>query len=97
LETGVAHTRPEPMNAALIERHIEPHPDPVKHGPAWYRLKERGVPVYAVIGSLTPDRDNVDDVADAFGVSRDAVVAAIAYYDLHRSAIDARLSSRHAA
>ncbi|MGI8690900.1 MAG: hypothetical protein ACR2M3_20160 [Thermomicrobiales bacterium] len=77
----------------LIERHIEPHPDPVKEGDAWYRLKERGVPVYAIIGSMTPTFDNADDVADAFAVSREAMDAAIAYYQQHTEAIDARLAA----
>lgn len=81
---------------ALIARHIEPHPDPAKQDRAWYRLKERGVPVYAIIGSLTPDQDNVDDVADAFGVSREAVDAAIAYYARHKDAVDARLVTNRA-
>ncbi|HEV7214056.1 MAG TPA: hypothetical protein VGP33_02945 [Chloroflexota bacterium] len=82
---------------ALIARYIEPHPDPIKAGHAWYRLKERGVPVYAIIGSLTPTHDNDDDVADAFGVSREAVEAAIAYYGRHKTDIDNRMSSGHAA
>lgn len=82
---------------ALIEQHIEPHPDPVKVGHAWYRLRERGVPVYAIIGSLSPSLDNLDDVADAFGVSRPAVDAAVAYYRHHKAAIDARLAANHAA
>jgi len=64
----------------LIKRRIEPHSDSVKEGDAWYRLKERGVPVYAIIGSMTPTFDNADDVADAFAVSREAVDAAITYY-----------------
>ncbi len=76
---------------ALIARHREPHPDPVKAGTGWYRLKERGVPVYAVIGALTPAFDNIMDVTDAFGVSQIAVDAAIAYYQQHRAAIDDRL------
>lgn len=82
---------------ALIERHIEPHPDPVKQGYAWYRLKERGVPVYAIIGSMTPTFDNADDVADAFAVSRGAVDAALAYYRQHKAAIDSRLAANRAA
>ena len=81
----------------LITRHVEAHPDPVKEGYAWYRLKERGVPVYAVIGSLTPTWDNVDDVADAFGLSREAVEAALAYYQRHTAAIDTRLAANRAA
>ena len=82
---------------ALVERHIEPHPDPVKEGYAWYRLKERGVPVYAIIGSMTPTFDNADDVADAFAVSREAVDAAVAYYRQHKAAIDSRLAANRAA
>ncbi len=81
----------------LIERHIEPHPDPVKEGDAWYRLKERDVPVYAIIGSMTPTFDNADDVADAFAVSREAVEAALAYYRQHREAIDSRLAANRVA
>ena len=82
---------PQAGTNALIARHIEPHPDPVKEGHAWYRLKERGVPIYAIIGSMTPTHDNADDVADAFGVSREAVDAAVAYYERYREAIDSRL------
>lgn len=82
---------------ALIERHIEPHPDPVKAGYAWYRLKERGVPVYAIIGNMTRAFDNAEDVADAFSVSREAVDAALAYNRQHQSAIDSRLAANRAA
>jgi uncharacterized protein (DUF433 family) len=81
----------------LISQYIEPHPDPVKAGHSWYRLKEHGVPVYAIIGSLTPSHDNADDVADAFGVSRKAVDAAIAYYCRYKADIDYRLAAGHAA
>jgi uncharacterized protein (DUF433 family) len=82
---------------ALIERHIEPHPDPVKEGYAWYRLKERGVPIYAIIGSMAPILDNAADVADAFAVSREAVDAALAYYRRHKAAIDSRRAANRAA
>ena len=81
----------------LIAQHIDPYPDPVKQGHGWYRLKERGVPIYAIIGALSPAFDNLDDVADAFGVSREAVDAAIAYYRRHQAAIDARLAANHVA
>ncbi len=96
-ERPIIHATRKHATNTLIERHIEPHPDPVKEGYAWYRLKERGVPVYAIIGSMTPTFDNADDVADAFGVSREAVDAAIAYYRRHKAAIDARLAANHAA
>lgn len=89
--------RTESETAALVWRHIEPHPDPVKEGYAWYRLKERGVPVYAIIGSMTPAFDNGADVADAFGVSREAVDAALIFYRQHTDAIDSRLAANRAA
>lgn len=34
----------------VISRYVEPHPS--KPGPAEWRLKERGVPVWAIIGAL---------------------------------------------
>jgi len=42
---------------------------------------------------MTPTFDNADDVADAFAVLREAVDAAIAYYQQHTEAIDARLAA----
>jgi len=81
----------------LIERHIEPHLDPVKEGHAWYRLKERGVPVYAIIGSMSLTLDNADDVAAAFAVSWEAVDATVAYYRQNTAAIDSRLAANRAA
>lgn len=75
--------------AALIARHVEPHP--YKPGRAEWRLKERGVPVWAIIGALTPTGDNADQVADDYGISREAMAAARAYYERHKALIDARL------
>lgn len=77
---------------ALIERHIEPHPDPRKGGEAWYRLRERGTPVWAIIGALLPDGSNADAVAEDYGVPREAVEAARLYYLRHRPAVDALLT-----
>lgn len=82
---------------ALIERHIEPHSDPRKSGEAWYRLREHGTPVWAIIGALLPDGSNVDAVAEDYSVSREAIEAARFYYLRHRSAIDALLTLNGAA
>ncbi len=85
-------TRPRGTVAAedaLIARHIEPHPDPRKSGEEWYRLRERGTPVWAIIGALLPDGSNADEVAEDYGVSREAVTAAQFYYLRHRPAVDA--------
>ncbi len=79
----------------LIARHLEPHP--ARPGDDEWRLKERGVPVWAIIGSLTPTADNAEQIAHDYGVSHAAVAAALIYYDRHRSLIDARLAANRAA
>lgn len=71
---------------------ITGEPDPMRPGFGEYRLKDRGVPIWAIIGSLTEDADNVDDVAEAYGLPREAVEAALAFYRRHHAAIDARLA-----
>jgi len=82
-------------DAALIAAHLEPHPN--RPGEDEWRLKERGVPVWAIIGSLTPTGDNAARVAHDYGVSPEAVAAARVYYRRHRSLIDARLAANRAA
>jgi hypothetical protein len=95
---------------ALIARHVEPHP--ARPGRAEWRLKERGVPVWAIIGSVilseNPDEHpevlNDDRVAAAFddaelvtrvasdyGLSQEAMEAAIVYYWHYKRQVDARL------
>jgi Mn-dependent DtxR family transcriptional regulator/uncharacterized protein (DUF433 family) len=71
---------------------ITGEPDPARPGFGEYRLKERGVPIWAIIGSLTEDADNVDEVAEAYDLPREAVEAALAFYRRHHAAIDARLA-----
>lgn len=71
---------------------ITGEPDPIRPGFGEYRLKDRGVPIWAIIGSLTEDADNVEEVAEAYGLPREAVEAALAFYRRHHAAIDARLA-----
>lgn len=71
---------------------ITGEPDPARPGFGEYRLKDRGVPIWAIIGSLTEDADNIDEVADAYDLPREAVEAALAFYRRHHAAIDARLA-----
>ena len=71
---------------------ITGEPDPTRPGFGEYRLKDRGVPIWAIIGSLTEDADNIDEVAEAYDVPREAVEAALAFYRRHRAAIDVRLA-----
>ena len=75
---------------------ITGEPDPDYPGFGDYRLKDRGVPIWAIIGSLTEDADNISEVAEAYGLPRDAVEAALAFYRRHHTAIDARLAQNKA-
>ena|SRR5215203_7401557 len=100
---------------ALIAKHIEPHP--ARPGRAEWRLKERGVPVWAIIGSIVlsenpgeypevldddrvttalSDADLIARVTNDYGLSREAMEAAIAYYRYNKRHIDARLLSNAA-
>lgn len=77
-------------DVALIAAHVEPHP--ARPGAAEWRLKERGVPVWAIIGTLLPDGSNADQVASDYGISHEAVEAARAYYRQNQALIAARLA-----
>src|SRR4051794_31442275 len=95
------------QDAALIAKHVEPHPS--RPGRAEWRVKERGVPVWALIGMLVlsenPDEhpevldedrvarmlgdlQAVARVADDYGISSEAMAAAIAYYWCNKRQID---------
>ncbi len=74
----------------LIERFIEPHPS--KPGISNARLTtDRHVPVWALIGHLDVVDGDADQVAHDYGLPREAVDAALAYYERHKASIDARL------
>lgn len=79
----------------LIAAHLEP--DPNTADPAEWRLNERGVPVWALIGGLLPDGSNADQVAADYGISAVGMAAARAYYRRHRWLIDARLLANQTA
>jgi uncharacterized protein (DUF433 family) len=74
---------------ALIARHVGPHPS--NPGIDEYWLKEPGIPVWAIIGSMIVNDNNTDDVAAMYHISHEEVEAAWAYYLQHRGAIDHRL------
>jgi uncharacterized protein (DUF433 family) len=79
----------DPQAQVLIERWIRPHPH--HSNPADAVLAESSVPVYALIGHLPVAQGDLDQVADAYEVPREAVEAALAYYRRNRAAIDARI------
>ena len=76
---------------ALIAKYIEPHPSKPGVSNAWLTT-DRHVPVWALIGHLDVVEGDVDQVARDYGVPREAVDAALAYYERHKASIDARLT-----
>lgn len=77
----------------LIADYLEP--DRWRPGEANYRLKRRGIAVWALIGRyrLTPGEDAAAVVADAYGISVEEMRAVLAYYARHQAAVDARLAA----
>lgn len=80
--------------ATLTEREQIAHwikPNPYKPGKGEVRIRDTGVPVWALIGYLPAVADDPAQVARDYELPLEAVQAAIAYYQKHRAAIDARL------
>ena len=81
----------------LISRHVEPHPS--KAGAAEWRLKERGVPVWAVIGALvlTANPAEHPEVLDARAVApllgeQKAIEQVAQDYGVSRAAVEAAIA-----
>lgn len=72
----------------LINRYIDPD------RPSDARIIDAGVHVWALIGCLRLNGDDVEQTATEYGLPREAVEAAIAYYHRHQAVIDARLTLR---
>jgi len=89
---ALSNLSPEERADALIARYIEPHPG--NPGIAEYRLhvEENGYPVWAIVASLL-NRENEEQIAREYRISREAVEAVRAYYERNREAIDARLAA----
>lgn len=75
----------------LLARYIEEDPD--SPGAADARLMNFGVPVWAIIGYLPAVGHQPHKVAAAYRLPEEAVRAALAYYQRHRCAIDARIAA----
>ena len=65
--------------------------DADRPGAADARLRDSGVPVWALISYYEAARD-IDEVARDFEVPTEDVRAALAYYRSHKAAIDVRLA-----
>ena len=75
----------------LIERYIDLDWGRYAHGRADARLKDYGVPVWALIGQLRAIGGDVDQLARDYGLPREAVDAALAFYGRNKKYVEARL------
>lgn len=74
----------------LISRWIEPSPYTSFDGEA--RIRETGIPIWALVGHLPAAGNDPAQVARDYELPKEALDAVIAYYRQHRAAIDARLA-----
>ena len=75
----------------LVTHWIEPHPH--KAGLAEVVLAEYYVPIWALIGTLRMVDGDIAEVAEGYDLPREAVEAAVAYYQQHQEVIDDRLTA----
>ena len=78
----------------LCARWIEPSPPPADGAEA--KVLPRGVAVWVVVAQLELEQGNVAEVQAAYELPREAVEAAVAYYQQHRVEIDARIAANRA-
>jgi uncharacterized protein (DUF433 family) len=76
---------------ALIQEYIEPHPS--RPGPADVRLRRDAVPVWALVNYWRAAEGDAQRVADDYGLTLEAVQAALAYYRRHPEVIDGRIAA----
>ncbi|HEX5415138.1 MAG TPA: DUF433 domain-containing protein, partial [Chloroflexota bacterium] len=76
----------------LIEKYIDLDTDRYPGGRADARLREYGVPVWALIGQLQAIGNDLDQLATDYELPREAVEAALAYYRCNKQYIDARIA-----
>jgi uncharacterized protein (DUF433 family) len=75
----------------LIEHYIDLNTDRYPGGRADARLREYGVPVWALIGQWQALNGDLEQLARDYELPREAVEAALAYYRCNKEYIDARL------
>lgn len=77
----------------LIATYIEANP--YRPGISDAILTDYGVPVWAIIGAILLTDTTPDEVAQGYEVSREAVNAALAYYQRYRPLIDERIAANN--
>jgi uncharacterized protein (DUF433 family) len=91
---NVLRGRAMAQTADLIERYIEQ--DPIEAGPMGARLRDYGVSVWALVIHYRAAEGNVGEVAREYDLPQEALEAAMAYYEEHKCAIDARIEQHYA-
>ena len=86
-----AHDLANGASDALIRRWIEPNP--YHPGQADARIRDAGVPVWALIGQLHATQEGPASIAAGYVIPEEAVAAALAYYHRHQHIIDDRLAA----
>ncbi len=56
----------------------------------------RCVSVWVIVAQFALEKDNVAEVSGAYELPREAVEAAVAYYQQHQAEIDARIAANRA-
>lgn len=82
------------LDQTLIPRYIEENPN--RPGPADVRIVRYGVSVWAIIGYLEAVNGDLDKAAEDYGLPREAIGAAVAYYNQNKAIIDGRLAANAA-
>ncbi|HEY7065307.1 MAG TPA: DUF433 domain-containing protein [Chloroflexota bacterium] len=75
----------------LIAQYLEPNPN--RLGGANWRVKERAVSVWALVGYWKTVGEDIEKVAAGYVVPPEAVAAALAYYNRHPELIDDKLAT----
>lgn len=113
LKDGITMIKSEVTLDPVLKGYIPPEyahlikADPHRPGPARARIVGFERPIWGIIlemitfgnvdDPVAATVDQIRDTAEAFDISIEAVRAAIAYYDLNRGAIDAKLAADEAA
>lgn len=89
-------SEPRTEEDRLIAKYLEPHT--YRPGKAYWRVKNRGCAVWAIIGSYrrAEGPDLIERLAMSWGVPTDAIRAALAYYERHQSIIDTFIEANKA-
>ena len=91
----IADRRDDLDEQRLIERHVDPSFDRYG-GRADARLKESGASIWAIVTFLDVYEGDREEVAGHFGISREEIDAALAYYRRNKRFVDARITLNEA-